>query len=395
MIDQARTGKLKLRLFPSTGFNYVHVEDVADGILLVHDKGRIGEPYNVAGQRSTIGELVDKVSALVGRKPPRATMPPALMKAAIPVGPLVGKLLGFPPNLAELIRTSDGVTFWMSDEKARASLACAPATSTRGSRRRLGSRHKRPLWSVPESPPRRARREASARRRATLRMPAASHYTHRVQGTGKQATTRTDALRASPRMFDSNLLDFFSRVHPSVPVIIFVPAIVVLSVLGLEHVSALAFVGALRRRLPDVDALRVLAAPDRLPLRTRGRDRRPPSLDHPRRASRPSQRPDEARDASRRERPGRRDHHRRALPHLRRSLRPRARRRLRDGLPRLRHDPLLPAPLQPRGPLGRMLRELHMRHHFQDETRGFGISAPYWDAIFRTLPRRGSRPPAG
>ena len=49
----------------------------------------------------------------------------------------------------------------------------------------------------------------------------------------------------------------------------------------------------------------------------------------------------------------------------------------------------------PRGPLGRMLRELHMRHHFQDETRGFGISAPYWDAIFRTLPGRGSRPPAG
>ena len=35
-----------------------------------------------------------------------------------------------------------------------------------------------------------------------------------------------------------------------------------------------------------------------------------------------------------------------------------------------------------------------MRHHFQDDTRGFGISAPYWDAIFRTLPRRGQRTPA-
>ena len=44
----------------------------------------------------------------------------------------------------------------------------------------------------------------------------------------------------------------------------------------------------------------------------------------------------------------------------------------------------------PRGPLGRALRELHMRHHFQDDTRGFGISAPYWDVIFRTLPRRGA-----
>jgi sterol desaturase/sphingolipid hydroxylase (fatty acid hydroxylase superfamily) len=34
-----------------------------------------------------------------------------------------------------------------------------------------------------------------------------------------------------------------------------------------------------------------------------------------------------------------------------------------------------------------MLRERHMRHHFQDDTRGFGISAPYWDEVFRTSPR--------
>ena len=41
----------------------------------------------------------------------------------------------------------------------------------------------------------------------------------------------------------------------------------------------------------------------------------------------------------------------------------------------------------PRGPVGRMLRERHMRHHFQDETRGFGISAPYWDEVFGTSTR--------
>jgi dihydroceramide fatty acyl 2-hydroxylase len=41
----------------------------------------------------------------------------------------------------------------------------------------------------------------------------------------------------------------------------------------------------------------------------------------------------------------------------------------------------------PRGRLGRMLRERHMRHHFQDDTRGFGISAPYWDEVFGTSPR--------
>ena len=40
----------------------------------------------------------------------------------------------------------------------------------------------------------------------------------------------------------------------------------------------------------------------------------------------------------------------------------------------------------PRSRLGRRLRELHLRHHFQDDTRGFGISAPYWDRVFRTAP---------
>jgi dihydroceramide fatty acyl 2-hydroxylase len=37
---------------------------------------------------------------------------------------------------------------------------------------------------------------------------------------------------------------------------------------------------------------------------------------------------------------------------------------------------------------GRWLRELHMRHHFQDDEKGFGISAPYWDMVFRTFSSR-------
>jgi sterol desaturase/sphingolipid hydroxylase (fatty acid hydroxylase superfamily) len=39
--------------------------------------------------------------------------------------------------------------------------------------------------------------------------------------------------------------------------------------------------------------------------------------------------------------------------------------------------------------LERRLRELHMRHHFEDDKHGYGISAPYWDAVFGTLARRG------
>jgi sterol desaturase/sphingolipid hydroxylase (fatty acid hydroxylase superfamily) len=43
---------------------------------------------------------------------------------------------------------------------------------------------------------------------------------------------------------------------------------------------------------------------------------------------------------------------------------------------------------QPRTALERRLRELHMRHHFEDETRGYGISAPWWDLVFGTYRRR-------
>jgi dihydroceramide fatty acyl 2-hydroxylase len=45
----------------------------------------------------------------------------------------------------------------------------------------------------------------------------------------------------------------------------------------------------------------------------------------------------------------------------------------------------------PRTRAGKWLRELHMRHHFQDDERGFGISAPYWDRVFGTMHVRRSR----
>jgi dihydroflavonol-4-reductase len=138
MIDQTRTGKLKLRMFPDAGFNFAYVEDIAEGIILAHDKGRIGESYNLAGSKSTIGELVERTAELSGRRPPRITMPPALMKMAIPIGPVVGKLMGFPPNLRELIRTSDGVTFWMTDDKARRELGYQARDLDTGLRQTLG-----------------------------------------------------------------------------------------------------------------------------------------------------------------------------------------------------------------------------------------------------------------
>jgi len=46
---------------------------------------------------------------------------------------------------------------------------------------------------------------------------------------------------------------------------------------------------------------------------------------------------------------------------------------------------------QQRTRFGRWLRELHMRHHFQDDHTGFGVSAPWWDVVFGTAPSRTGR----
>jgi sterol desaturase/sphingolipid hydroxylase (fatty acid hydroxylase superfamily) len=43
---------------------------------------------------------------------------------------------------------------------------------------------------------------------------------------------------------------------------------------------------------------------------------------------------------------------------------------------------------RPKTRVGRVLRELHMRHHFQDDKTGYGISAPYWDRVFGTAARK-------
>jgi dihydroflavonol-4-reductase len=139
MIDQTRTGKLRMLMFPKLGFNLVHVDDVAEGILLAHDKGTTGQSYVLGGEIATMGKLVEKVAELSGRKAPKRELSPALMKLAIPIGPVVGKMLGFPPNLAELIRSSDGVTYWATDEKARRELGYAPRDLDSGLQQTVGT----------------------------------------------------------------------------------------------------------------------------------------------------------------------------------------------------------------------------------------------------------------
>jgi dihydroceramide fatty acyl 2-hydroxylase len=39
---------------------------------------------------------------------------------------------------------------------------------------------------------------------------------------------------------------------------------------------------------------------------------------------------------------------------------------------------------EPTTSIGLTLRRLHLMHHFRDSTRGFGVSAPWWDYVFGT-----------
>lgn len=196
-------------------------------------------------------------------------------------------------------------------------------------------------------------------------------------------------LKASPPMFESRLLDFFSRVHPLVPLVVFVPVIVAMAVWGLAEVSVTAMIGLavggyalwtlfeywLHRLVFHFEPQAGVGA--RLHWIIHG------------------------------------IHHEHPNDPLRLVMPPAVSVPLGAvvfGVLYLifgeRYAPGLAVGFftgylvydmthyylhhfTPRSRLGRMLRERHMRHHFQDDTRGFGISAPYWDEIFRTSPRAG------
>lgn len=138
-INRFLDGKLPLVPFPGFGTGLTYVEDVAAGLALVLDKGTIGESYILNEGNYTMRQALEEAGALAGRRVPRMSMPTALLKALRPVGPLVGRLMGQPPNLAELISSADGVTFWADGSKARSQLGWRPRDLRSGLRETLRS----------------------------------------------------------------------------------------------------------------------------------------------------------------------------------------------------------------------------------------------------------------
>lgn len=137
LMEQFFAGRLPLLPFPELGMCMSHVEDIAGGILLALDKGKTGEAYVLSGPVTTMREAIETVAKVSGRKPPKHALPTALMKAMTPIGPLVGKVMGQPPNLRELISSADGVTFWASYDKAKTELGYDPRGLEEGLRQTL------------------------------------------------------------------------------------------------------------------------------------------------------------------------------------------------------------------------------------------------------------------
>jgi dihydroceramide fatty acyl 2-hydroxylase len=218
-------------------------------------------------------------------------------------------------------------------------------------------------------------------------------------GAGKEADmsaqqegmTRTEVLKASPPMFESRLLDACSRVHPSVPVILFLPAVTVLLMLGIERVGTLgalawALGGYLLWTLTEYWMHRIVfhfEPEDGIGARLhwiihgvhhdhpndRMRLVMPPSVSVPLAVL----------------------FYLLFLVVLGGAVAPAFGAGFLAGYLIYDMTHYHVHHHTPRTRAGRRLRELHMRHHFQDDTRGFGVSAPWWDFVFGTAPRRGVR----
>jgi dihydroflavonol-4-reductase len=121
-IRGAFDGTLRYRTVDSAGTCLVHVDDEADGIVRVLDRGRIGELYLLGGATQRLGEAIAMAARLGGRRPPRLSVPPSVLRLIVPVAPHLGGRFDVPVDLGEVIRASEGVTYWVTSSKAELEL---------------------------------------------------------------------------------------------------------------------------------------------------------------------------------------------------------------------------------------------------------------------------------
>jgi nucleoside-diphosphate-sugar epimerase len=137
VLQQAATGRLRALTFGEVGLNMAHVDDIAAGIVMVGESGRIGESYVLGGEITTLAELVRRVAAIAGRRPPRLATPTWALRLAAPLVRRIG------PDLGEIVRASANVTYWATDARARRELSYAPRDLESGLIATFGDAHLR------------------------------------------------------------------------------------------------------------------------------------------------------------------------------------------------------------------------------------------------------------
>jgi dihydroflavonol-4-reductase len=126
LVRQAFDGTLGVRALEEVGMAWVHVDDLAAGVVALLDRGRVGESYVLGGPTYRLAEVIEMAAALGGRRLPRLRVPTVVLRV---LAPIVARLprrwvesQGLPPNLGEAIRAAAGVTYWASAGKAEREL---------------------------------------------------------------------------------------------------------------------------------------------------------------------------------------------------------------------------------------------------------------------------------
>lgn len=117
--------KGQLPMLPDrTAYCWAHVDDIAQGHILAMEKGRIGEPYIIAGEPYTVAKAFMLASQITGKRPPRVVPHQVLGLMSILVKPLDGVMA--PTYTSEGLRVIAGVTYLGDNGKGRHELGYDP-----------------------------------------------------------------------------------------------------------------------------------------------------------------------------------------------------------------------------------------------------------------------------
>ena len=138
-LKAAFEGTARYIAFGDMGVSPTHVDDAATGIVAALDRGRPGDAYILTGGNERLRDAMAVAARAGGRGAPRLRVPTAVLRAGSRLAPEAGGLFGLLPNIREIVRACDGVTYWGSNAKAVAELGFAPRGLEVGARDAFGS----------------------------------------------------------------------------------------------------------------------------------------------------------------------------------------------------------------------------------------------------------------